>query len=464
MRGLYSSSGKWWPGVIPLLILWIVAAWNITPQVESELAARADAALGTSVLDKTRIAAAGRDITLTADAFSEQGRSSAVAAVEAVPGIRLVRDRTRLVPEVSPYVFTIQRDVVRVTLSGSAPLPASKARLIDAARAVLKGVDISDRIVLARGAPQRFDAAAVLLVDQIGRLKEGKITLTDNAVSLSGMARDLGGREAIAAALRNLPEGYGVAENVVEAPPYVFQAVKDPVASTLTLTGYVPDNAAHAALVEAAGRKFFSEKVVDHLGASIGAPQGFSDAVATALGALSRLSTGTLVVSDRSVHLTGDALFEAAANQIRGGLNKELPQGWTVKADISVKPAGSPVDGTVCQQLFNELLAKTTVRFDSASATIDKDSVGLLDRLAQTAMRCPNTSIEVAGHTDADGDEARNQALSERRAKAVVDEMIKDGLPPERLQAYGYGSKIPLASNDTEAGKAKNRRIDFVVR
>ncbi len=130
------------------------------------------------------------------------------------------------------------------------------------------------RWALARGAPARFDAAALLLLDQIGKLKDGKITLTDTKVNLAGMARELGGREAIAAALKNLPEGYSVAANDIKAPPYVFQAYKDPVALTLTLTGYVPDNNVHAALAAAAGHKFFSEKVVDNLKASLGAPLG----------------------------------------------------------------------------------------------------------------------------------------------------------------------------------------------
>ena len=95
---------------------------------------------------------------------------------------------------------------------------------------------------LSRGAPPRFDNAALLLLDQIAKLKDGKIELSDTKVSLSGMARDLGGREAIAAALKNLPQGFSVAANEIKAPPYIFQAYKDPVAVTLTLTGYVPDN------------------------------------------------------------------------------------------------------------------------------------------------------------------------------------------------------------------------------
>jgi OOP family OmpA-OmpF porin len=351
-----------------------------------------------------------------------------------------------------------------VTLGGSSPLPTTKGKLLETARAGLGGVEVVDQMKLSRGAPARFDNAALLLVDQIGKLKDGKITISDDKVSLSGMARDLGGREAIAAALKNLPEGFSVAANEIKAPPYVFQAYKDPVAVTLTLTGYVPDSNVQAALATTAGRKFFSEKVVDNLKVSVGAPTGFSNAVVPALGALSRLSTGTLVVSDREVKLSGDALYDAAAAQIRAGLGKDFPQGWQFKADISVKPAAAPVDATVCQQLLSELLAKGRIRFESGRATIEPDSAGLLDRLVETALRCPTVNIEIAGHTDGDGEDGFNQALSEKRAQAVADYLAKAGLPAGRFTAVGYGSTQPVASNDTDEGKAQNRRIDFVVR
>ncbi|MEA2884141.1 MAG: OmpA-OmpF porin, family [Bradyrhizobium sp.] len=464
MRGFLRWSSKWWPGTIPLVILWAFAAWTSTAPLESDLALRSTAALKDTVLDKTKIAVAGRDITFSADAFSEDGRRSAVAAVEAVPGVRRVNDDTRLVPEAKPFTWSAERDVVRVTLGGSAPLPAVKGRLLDAARSSLAGVEVADRMGLARGAPPRFDAAAQLLIEQIGKLKDGKVTLSDNQVSLSGMARDLGGREAIAAALKNLPEGFSVAANEIKAPPYIFQAYKDPVAQTLTLTGYVPDNNVDAALVAAAGRKFFNEKVVDNLKASVGAPAGFSGAVIPALGALSRLSTGTLVISDREVKLSGDAFYEAAAGQIRAALAKDLPRGWQGKPEISVKPAAAPVDATVCQQLFSDLLGKGKIRFEPGRAVIDPDSAGLLDRLTETAMRCPAANIEIAAHTDAAGDDAFNQALSEKRAQAVADYLVQAGLPPERFKATGYGSLQPLASNDTDEGKAQNRRIEFLVR
>jgi OOP family OmpA-OmpF porin len=503
MQGLFRWSSKWWPGLIPLVAIWAIAAWTTTAPLESDLAARSSDALKDIVLNKSRIAVAGRDVTLAAEAFSEEGRSSAVAKVEAVAGVRLVNDETRLVPEAKPFVWTAERDVVRLTLSGNAPLPATRSKLTEAARATLGGVEVVDQMNLSRGAPPRFDAAALLLLeqvgklkdgkititddkvslsgmargapprfdgaallllDQIGKLKDGKITLSDNKVSLSGMARDLGGREAIAAALKNLPEGFSVAANEVRAPPYVFQAYKDPVAVTLTLTGNVPDSNVQAAIVAAAGRKFFSEKVVDNLKPSVGAPSGFAGAVVPALGALSRLSTGTLVVSDREVKLTGDALYDSAPAQIRSNLLKDFPQGFQLKADISVKPAAAPVDANICQQLFSELLGKGTIRFESGRSTIDPDSLGLLDRLIETALRCPTVNVEVAGHTDAVGEASTNQALSEKRAQAVVDYLVKAGLPASRFNVVGYGSTQPVATNDTEQGKAQNRRIEFLVK
>jgi OOP family OmpA-OmpF porin len=376
--------------------------------------------------------------------------------------VRRVNDRTALVAEAKPFVWTIEREVGRVTLGGNAPLPVVRNKLLDAARATFAGIDIADRMDLKRGAPPRFEAAATLMIGETGKLKTGKATISDLTVSLAGMARELGGREAIAAALKNLPDGYSV-DNDIHAPPYVFEANKDPVAGTLILTGYVPDNAIHAAIVASAGRKF-GEKIVDKLKASLGAPAGFDAVVTRALRSLSRLSTGRLVVSDRSVDLSGDALYDPAGRQIRANLPGDLPRGWEAKLEVSVKPSAGPVDPTVCQQLLSDLLEKRTIQFETGKATLDLDSIGLLDQLAETALRCPTATIEIVGHTDSDGDASFNQTLSERRAQAVVDFLVKAGMPANRFRPIGYGSAQPIAANDTDEGKAKNRRIDFIVR
>ncbi len=109
-------------------------------------------------------------------------------------------------------------------------------------------------------------------------------------------------------------------------------------------------------------------------------------------------------------------------------------------------------------------MSKGTIRFESGRSVIDADLAGLLDRLIETALRCPSANIEIAGHTDGDGEDAYNQALSEKRAQSVVDYLVKAGLPADRFTAVGYGSTQPIASNETDEGKAQNRRIEFVVR
>ena len=79
-------------------------------------------------------------------------------------------------------------------------------------------------------------------------------------------------------------------------------------------------------------------------------------------------------------------------------------------------------------------------------------------------MLCPNAAIDVEGHTDSDGDDQRNLALSVARAEAVVNALIERGVAPERLYAIGYGEAQPVADNATAAGKRQNRRIVVSVR
>ena len=125
MRTVLRWVRKWWPGLIPLGLLWIWAAWVNTAAWEVDLAGRAATALKSNVLDRAHIEADGRDLSLNADAFSEEGRQSALSIVEAVPGARLVQDHTRVVPEAKPFAWAGERDVTRFTLSGSVPSPAT---------------------------------------------------------------------------------------------------------------------------------------------------------------------------------------------------------------------------------------------------------------------------------------------------------------------------------------------------
>jgi len=86
-----------------------------------------------------------------------------------------------------------------------------------------------------------------------------------------------------------------------------------------------------------------------------------------------------------------------------------------------------------------------------------------LNKLTNLLEANPEVKIEIAGHTDNQGNAAANQVLSENRAKAVYQYLIDHGISVTRLMYKGYGQSKPIATNDTEEGRAQNRRTEFRV-
>lgn len=102
------------------------------------------------------------------------------------------------------------------------------------------------------------------------------------------------------------------------------------------------------------------------------------------------------------------------------------------------------------------------INFDSGKWDIPPERKGFLQKAAGYLQKAPaGVVIEVGGHTDSDGAEAANQTLSENRAKAVRDELIKLGVKPEMLTEKGYGEGKPKTTNETDDGKFQNRRIEY---
>jgi outer membrane protein OmpA-like peptidoglycan-associated protein len=123
------------------------------------------------------------------------------------------------------------------------------------------------------------------------------------------------------------------------------------------------------------------------------------------------------------------------------------------------KPAKSLVQLTP-----KRIQIKQQVQFVAGSAEIDPASTALLSEIADVLLRNPGIArVEVQGHTDQSGTEPANKELSERRAQAVRDWLVKAGVDGERLTAAGYGSERPLAPNITAQNRARNRRVELVI-
>ena len=130
-------------------------------------------------------------------------------------------------------------------------------------------------------------------------------------------------------------------------------------------------------------------------------------------------------------------------------------------------PRGDEVDSRGCTIEEEEVVSERIelkLEFDFDSDDLRPSHYPEIDRVAAFMEKYPKTSAQLEGHTDSRGTEAYNQALSERRAYAVRDYLIDDkDIDPRRITAVGYGEAKPTATNDTDAGRQRNRRVDAVI-
>ncbi len=125
------------------------------------------------------------------------------------------------------------------------------------------------------------------------------------------------------------------------------------------------------------------------------------------------------------------------------------------------------IPGTTVERVSRDTLLvhfESDVLFAVDSANLSSSSRTTLGEVASVLHEYHKTAVIIQGHTDSTGTEAHNQALSERRAKAVNNELLRHGVAAQRLVAVGYGEGYPVATNATEIGRRQNRRVDIMLR
>jgi len=105
----------------------------------------------------------------------------------------------------------------------------------------------------------------------------------------------------------------------------------------------------------------------------------------------------------------------------------------------------------------------SNILFGFDSYELSSTAMANLNKMVRVFASYPDTNIEVQGHTDSSGSESYNQTLSERRAKVVTTYLIKRGVSSSRLKTVGYGESSPKYNNDSEEGRAQNRRVEFII-
>lgn len=125
---------------------------------------------------------------------------------------------------------------------------------------------------------------------------------------------------------------------------------------------------------------------------------------------------------------------------------------------------GKAIETKYASQITESVSSKSySIEFETGSATIRASSYKMLDEIFESAVVAEGLKLGIYGHTDNNGADAVNIPLSEKRAAAVQDYLVRKGLPQGRIEAKGFGSSKPVADNGTEAGRRRNRRVEIVL-
>ena len=164
-----------------------------------------------------------------------------------------------------------------------------------------------------------------------------------------------------------------------------------------------------------------------------------------------------------SVELNGQHVLLSGAAPDVPAKRAAARRAGSVPGVVSIENAIQVIGETgTCQQQLNDYLTKEQIQFKSGKADVAESSYQALSMLAMIVRTC-DTVVEIAGHTDDQGDAEVNQYLSQRRAEVVAKHLVRHGVDPNQLRAKGYGEAQPIAQNTTEDGRKLNRRIEFRV-
>ena len=175
--------------------------------------------------------------------------------------------------------------------------------------------------------------------------------------------------------------------------------------------------------------------------------------IGAAIGAAAGLLSGDDAVERRQRAMVGAGIGALAGGGIGAYQDRQ-------EAELRRETAGTGIDVSRDGDVI-KLNLPDGVTFDFAKYDLKPQFYPALNTVAATLREYNQTLIEISGHTDSIGSDAANQTLSERRANAVSSYLVGQGVQRERLEVVGMGERYPVASNDTDSGRALNRRVEI---
>ena len=349
-------------------------------------------------------------------------------------------------PAISPYVWTAQVADGMFDLAGYFPDETMQEQLVAAAKTVARDGAVADQMQRGSGAPADWSRATQAAVRALAKLESGAAELRDATLLVSGVSADEAGAEAARSLLRS------------------------DVPASIKLTEQIRLREPRKPAVEESPRPSEPAKPLAKAEVPAEAPAK-PEAVATAetpakVEAPAKAETPAKSETPPRPETPAKAEVPAKSETpVQPEPKVEAPS-----APKSAEPATPLVETKAqivargCQATLTEVIQSGHILFESASAELDNASATTLAKVAAAIKSCPDVIVQIEGHTDDEGTQRNNQTLSLQRARSVLDYLVKAGVNAEQLEPVGFGKTRPMVANKSDEARAKNRRIEFVVR
>ncbi|MEZ5770755.1 MAG: OmpA family protein [Defluviimonas denitrificans] len=426
-------------------------------------------------LPRAKISVAADKVSVTAisDSAAEKAKLESNLSRKRPEGLRVTLDISAPRPVITPFTlrFLIDGEGARFDAC-SAENETSRDRIV--AAAVAAGAQGKQRCTIGLGVPTpTWSDAVTMALAAMKELGAGSITFSDadisliaaDSVSQADFDRVVGELES------NLPEVFSLHAVLTPKPEQTAEVIVPEFTATLgpkgklEMRGRLGDEQSRDAVQNYALSRFGTQMVHTATRITPDMPQGWPIRVLAALEALGELAEGQVTVRADSIAVRGKTGSTDARDTVARILSSKLGEGQRFDLNITYDEKLDPLLGLPtpeeCVASVNEVMASEKINFEPGSAHITKEGGAILDKIAEILKTCPDVPMEIGGHTDSQGREEMNLALSEDRAEAVLAGLMDRRILTSHLTAMGYGETVPIADNGTEAGREANRRIEF---
>ena len=428
-------------------------------------------------LPRSKVSIAAGEVEIRAMSDSAQDKRALENDLRraAPDDLELTLEITAPRPVITPFTlrFLIDENGARFDACSAADEPSRRRILKAAEQAGLTG---QPKCTIGLGVPSPNWAKAVeQSIAALADLGQGSITFSDADITLVAAEGTVQSRfdHTVGELENKLPDVFAL-HSVLPAPEKNDAATETPeFTATLSPEGLVQlRGRLNTDLTRTAAETFAKARFgtgVIHNAARLDdtLPSSWSLRVLTALDGLSRLSNGYVNITPTLITLSGNTGDTEASADIARLFADKL--GEKERFDLKVEyvkaldPIASIPTPDECETKIADILKTRKINFEPSSDKPVPEASGILDDIASILRKCGEIRMEIAGHTDSQGREEMNQALSQQRAQAVLNELRARKVLTSSFSAMGFGETQPIADNKTAEGREANRRIEFTL-